>query len=71
MREVGDRIDPSRLHFLGRIDHDNYRALLQRFRPARLPYLPIRRFLVAQGSTRHRLRRARQRHAPGAGIHHP
>jgi glycosyltransferase involved in cell wall biosynthesis len=30
LKEVGDRLDLSRVHFLGRIDYDSYRALLQR-----------------------------------------
>jgi glycosyltransferase involved in cell wall biosynthesis len=30
LKEVGDQLDLSRVHFLGRIEYDDYRALLQR-----------------------------------------
>jgi glycosyltransferase involved in cell wall biosynthesis len=46
LAELGDRFDPRRLHFTGKLPYDAFVNLLQVSRAARVPELPVRAVVV-------------------------
>ena len=49
LRELGDRIDPARVHFVGKLPYDDYLPTAPALGRACVPDLPVRAVLVAAG----------------------
>ena len=63
LKEIGNKLDLSRVHFLGRTSHEHHDQRAADLGGARLLHLPLRALLVAARG--HGLR------VPGAGVRHP